>query len=400
MYDRLKKLARQSKIFRFFLNALFVLHGVMTSLVFLLFKILPVKKNKIVCCSAKGRRYGDNPKYIVDRLIEKGADADIIWLTRTPEDSGVSEPVKVKKYAYFSEIYHLSTAAVWLDSHTKPYGTLKRKNQLYIQTWHGSYGLKKFGFELANNLPLYDKLILRSNSKIFDYLVSNSKQTTRIYRDSFQYDGEFLECGSPRNDLFFGDNSDIKESVCKHFNIEGKKIALYAPTYRNSLLTECYNVDFERLINTLHEKFGGEWVVLVRLHLINYSSSDSFVKYNDRIINASKYDVMQDLLVSADILLSDYSSCMFDFVTKRAPCFIYATDSEQYNTNRGCYFDLDELPFPVAKDNDELQDVIRNFDDAVYQEKLDKLFDRVGLCETGKASETIADIVLDYIRGA
>ena len=208
MYDKLKKIARNSTVFSFLLNTLFILHGAITAFFFLIFKIFPVNKKKIVCCSAKGKRYGDNPKYIIDSLLKKNAEAEIVWLSRDPENAGAPPQTKVKKYAYLSEIYHLSTSAVWIDSHTKPYGTLKRKNQLYIQTWHGSYGLKKFGFELEKNLPLYDKLILKSNSKIFDYLVSNSKQTTRIYRDSFRYNGEFIEQGSPRNDLFFSDNSE------------------------------------------------------------------------------------------------------------------------------------------------------------------------------------------------
>ena len=400
MYDKLKKIARNSTVFSFLLNALFVLHGGMTAFFFLIFKIFPVNKKKVVCCSAKGKRYGDNPKYIIDSLLKKKADTEIIWLSRDPENAGVPPQAKVKKYAYFSEIYHLSTSAVWIDSHTKPYGTLKRKNQLYIQTWHGSYGLKKFGFELEKNLPLYDKLILKSNSRNFDYLVSNSKQTTRIYRDSFRYNGKFIEHGSPRNDLFFIENSGLKTSVCKHFGIEGKKIALYAPTYRNSLLTDCYNVDFDRLISSLERKFGGEWVVLVRLHLINNASAADYVEYNDRILNASNYDVMQDLLVASDVLISDYSSCMFDFVTKRTPCFIYATDSDRYNEDRGCYFELDELPFPVAKDNDELEKNILAFDDGKYQRELDALFNRVGLCESGRASDIVADMVIDFIRGA
>ena len=397
MYDKLKKTAKENILFRFVLNAGFVTLGAFTRFFCLLFRVFPIKRNKVVCCNMKGKRYGDNPKYIVDKLLEKNKDLNIVWLMRDHKNHDVPSDISVKKYSYFSEIYHLCTAAVWVDSNTKPYGILKRKNQFFIQTWHGSYGLKKFGLEMGDQVTFYDRLMFKANAKNFDLVVSNSKKTTEIYQRSFNYYGKFLECGSPRNDLFFTDDSEIRRKVVSHFGIEGKKILLYAPTHRNSLSTECYNVDFERTITTLEKRFGGEWVILVRLHPVNMNASKDFINYSDKILNATDYDVMQELLVTADILLSDYSSCMFDFVTKRAPCFIYATDIDQYRNDRGYYFKLEDLPFPLAENNDELQNVIMDFDESKYEEDLSRLFSDVGLSESGEASNKVADLILDFI---
>ena len=108
----------------------------------------------------------------------------------------------------------------------------------------------------------------------------------------------------------------------------------------------------------------------------------------------------QVLLYQSDVLITDYSSCMFDFVTVPKPCFIYAPDLEQYEHDRGNYFKMSELPFPLAQDNDELADNIKNFDMEEYANKVKELHKKVGLCETGHASEVVADTIIDFIEKA
>ena len=119
--------------------------------------------------------------------------------------------------------------------------------------------------------------------------------------------------------------------------------------------------------------------------------AEQFMQYNDTIINATSYSVMQELLVACDVLISDYSSCMFDFVTTGKPCFMYASDAAQYKEEHDFYFNIYELPFPLAENNDEMEDRILKFDETVYEDNLQKLFHQVGLCENGAACKQVVE---------
>ena len=121
---------------------LFLIYSLLFSILCFIMRIFPIK-NKIVCCNMKGRRYGDNPKYIVDEIIRRGLDYEVVWLLNEVDDEEVPPEIRKASHNIFSIAYELATSKIWIDSNTKQYGTLKRKNQIYIQTWHGSYGLKK-----------------------------------------------------------------------------------------------------------------------------------------------------------------------------------------------------------------------------------------------------------------
>jgi len=356
-------------------------------------RIFPVDKKKIVFASSKGRRYGDNPMDISDELLNRRKDYKLVWLLNKNVEEEIPEGIERVDYTLKNIIYELVTAKVWVDSNMKESGFLKRKNQLYIQTWHGSYGLKKIAGDLGNKLPLIDRRAYKYNAKRTDLMVSNSKRTTEIYRNAFWYSGEVLEYGSPRNDIFFKKIENIRSKVDKALGTTGKQIVLYAPTFRNDYRTDDLKLDYERLLKSLNDAFDGEWVVLVRLHPNNIADAEGFIQYTDKIINATNYSIMQELLVAADVLITDYSSCMFDFVTTGKKCFIYASDLERYNHERGNYFRMDELPFPLAQNNDELEKNIKNFNQDKYAVDLEKLFNLVGLNETGHASEKVADYI-------
>ena len=375
----------------------FFVYSVFFSILCLAMRVFPIKK-KIVCCNMKGKRYGDNPKYVIDEIVKRGLDYEIVWLLK---EDDIELPTEIRRVPYniLSIAYELATAKIWIDSNTKQYGTLKRKNQLFIQTWHGSYGLKKVYGDIPEKITSIDKKTMRYNSKITDLMISNSCQTSEIYRRAFWYKGEILECGSPRNDIFFENEEKYKEKVSSYFKIQGKKIALYAPTFRNNFATDVFKLDYVKLKTNLEKKYGGEWVVLVRLHPNNIADADTFMTYNDEIINATGYSVMQELLVASDVLITDYSSCMFDFVTTGKKCFLYATDVEEYRKERDYYFDLNELPFPLAENNDEMEYNILNFDEIEYKKGLEKLFKQVGLCESGIASGQVVDYIENWIKG-
>lgn len=398
MIDKIKRFAVKNKITYHFIYLCYLVYAKLISVLYFLMKICPVNQKKIVFCTAKGKRYGDNPMYISDELLKRKKGYKIVWLLKKNVEEDIPDGVLRRNYNFFSVIYELSTARVWVDSNMKDAGFLKRKSQMYVQTWHGSYGLKKIAGDLDDKLPPIDRRIYKYNAKKTDVMVSNSKRTTEIYRTAFWFEGTVLEYGSPRNDIFFKEANYCKEKVYRYFHLDKQRIALYAPTYRNNYGTDEFKLDYDRLRNALSSRFGGNWVILIRLHPVNLIDAADFIKYTDLILNASKYSIMQELLVASDILITDYSSCMFDFATTKKPCFLYATDVARYKEERDNYFELEELPFPVAEDNEQLEKVILSFDEDNYQKNLEVLFQQVGLNETGKASVKVADFIEEWME--
>lgn len=397
MVDKIKRLANKNKVCYYTIYVLFRIYGFFFSVLCLVMRIFPIKPNKIVCCNMKGKRYGDNPKYIADEILAQGLDYEIVWLMKPEYEAELPREIRRASYNIFSIAYELATAKIWIDSNTKPFGILKRKGQYYIQTWHGSYGLKKMYGDIPDKINLFDKANIQYNSNIQDLFVSNSSFYSEIYHRAFWYDGDILECGSPRNDIFFTENDICRQKVEHYFHTEGKRMVLYAPTYRNDFGTDAYHIDFERLKKNLEQRFGGEWVILVRLHPHNMMDAENFIEYTDTIQNATSYSVMQELLVACDILISDYSSCMFDFVTTRKPCFIYASDADKYKDEHDFYFDVDKLPFPLARNNDEMEQKIIHFAEEEYHTDLQRLFDRVGLCENGTACKQVVEKIKKWV---
>lgn len=396
--NTLRKTAYKNKLFYFLLYLCFKTSGLAYAFFSILLRVFPVQKKKVVFCAMKGDRYGDNPKYISEALMSKNKDIDIVWLLKKKDNyRNIPANITIKPYSFFSNLYHYVTASVWIDSNTKEYGLLKRKKQLYIQTWHGSYGLKKMYKDIPEKTDLWDMDIIDHNVKLSDIFVSNSIRTSDIYRRAFGYTGKILECGSPRNDIFWKNQDTIREKVKQHYGIHDKKIILYAPTFRKDFDTNCFIKDYSKVINACQTRFGGEWVVLVRMHRFNMVDSMKVSKYDKTIINATDYDDIQELMVAADIMINDYSSCMFDFVTQKKPCFLYVSDKDKYYDVRGCSFALEDLPFPQAQDEDELANSITTFNFEKYQTTLNVLFEQVGLCETGHASETVANYIISFI---
>lgn len=362
-------------------------------------RFLPIKKDKIVVSSYYGRGYGDNPKYIVEELLRvNNSKLEIIWLVKKGQESG-EIPVGVKAVCNnsFKAIFHLSTAKVWIDNCRKAF-LFKRKKQYYLQTWHG-FALKRIEKDVREHLDAgYVKNAIK-DSKHIDLLVSDSSFMTKIYKDCFWYNGKIVEWGQARNDILHNYDFNVSNKVKKHFELcKNQKIILYAPTFRADYSVEPYQIDYERLIKNCQERFGGDFVALVRLHP-NIIDKCGALKFEEgKIINASLYPDMQELLVAADIVISDYSSLMFDFALTRKPCFQFAVDIEEYKEDRNFYFPLDQLPFALAENNDQLQDIILNFKEKEYHEKLKDFFSETGMVMDGQASKRCVDWILQKIN--
>lgn len=388
MIDRIKRLIKKNQIFYMMACAAYCIYNAMTAALFIILRIFPIQKNKIVCCNMKGKRYGDSPKYIVEEILKRNPDYKIIWLMKDGYEANFPKEVHRAKYSVMRCAYELATAKFWIDSNTKPHGTLKRKNQYYIQTWHGT-PLKKLNTDILHKISFFDRGIIEYNSKIQDIMISDSKYITEIFRKTFGFSGEILQCGSPRNDIFFENKEKYLQKVQNFFHLQNQKIVLYAPTFRDDFRIADMRMNFENLREALSQRFGGEWVVLVRLHPYNITDAAQFLHYSNKIINATIYNDIQELLVASDVLITDYSSSMFDFMNKRAPCFIYATDIKKYREERDFYINLYDLPFPIAENNEEMKQKILQFDEEKYEEELSRLFVHMGVCGSGNACKQV-----------
>ena len=362
-------------------------------------RLLPIDSKKIVISSYYGRGYGDNPKYIVEALLKQSDRLRIIWLINSEDDAkNLPNRVEQCKYNSVSSVYHLSTAKVWIDNCRKGYVMFKRKKQLYIQTWHG-FAIKRIEKDVEKQLSDYYVKCANRDSRMMDLAISDSAHMTKLYNDSFWYDGEVLECGAPRNDIILRKSDILKNKICENLHIEkGRKLVMYAPTFRANLESDAYSIDYDRLKACCERRFGGTFSVLVRLHPNVIKNSD-FIDFDgvDRI-NASYYPDMQELLAVSDVVVSDYSSLMVDYSLSRRPCFQFASDVDEYKKDRNFYFDIENLPFMLSRTNDELEKKILTFDETAYVGNVDKFLNSVGMIEANDASITCAELILKTCR--
>ncbi len=355
-----------------------------------------VRSNKVVFVNYYGAGFGDNGKYIAQELHKRNSALNIYWISN--QESGFPDYIHVISRHSLKSFYHLATAAVWIDNCRKAKCIIKRKKQYYMQTWHGSIALKRIEKDAEAHL---EKKYVKSaihDSRMADVMLSNSTFCTEMYRRAFWYDGEILECGSPRADILFHITDKQKLEIKENLGIiKSKRIILYAPTFRADGNMDCYSLDFQKILEILRQKTGEEWVFAIRLHP-NIASKADLIQYTDNIVNATPYPDMYELLAATDILVTDYSSSMFEAGFVRKPVFLFATDIDSYVKDRNFYFDLTDLPYPLSKTNRELLHQLENFNKMEYEQNLAVFYDSLGLKENGNASALAAQKILEVIR--
>lgn len=379
------------KIKRFILYVWYVIFGA-------IFRLLPIQKNKIVCSNFRGKGYGDNPKCIAEIFNEKGT-FQLIWIVKKKEKDKFFDKVKmIKKYS-LSELYHLSTAGIWIDNCRKDFWIRKRKDQYYVQTWHANIMGKRVEADAEDKLEKSYVKNAKHDSQMADLFLSGSAWLSERYREAFWYDGEILEYGLPRSDIFYQKEADVyKKKVYEYYHLDfGVKLALYAPTFRADGNMDCYGMDYQQLLTDLQEKWNGKWKILVRLHP-NIQKRQNAVKYSEDVLNGSEYGDMNELIVASELLITDYSSCMFDAMEAGKKVLLYATDIEAYMADRGTYFAFEELPFLLAEDKADLHNNIKKFEEEIYKKKSAEFIRRCGICNCSNSTEKIADYIIKQIE--
>lgn len=353
-----------------------------------------VDNNKIVISNYFGSGYGDNGKYIVQYIFENKLPFKIVWLVDKKKCKSIdSFPslVKIVDYYSFSALKELSTSKYWIDNCRKFFSPPKKKNQIYIQTWHGTFAIKKIEKD-AVNLPKYyiDNAI--KDSTMIDFLLSGSNYSSKIYESCFWYDGTICNIGTPRNDIFFNEDKVNKANLLVHNNYKIDKetnICLYAPTFRQNESFSPYSLNYLKVQSCLENKFGGNWKICVRLHPNLNKISDSII-LPESVINVSDYNDMQELLCASSIVISDYSGLVFDYINLKRPVFLFCTDLRNYLLHdREMYLQPNELPFAISESNEELLELINKFDKETYLNTLVEFSQKYSFCEKGEACKTL-----------
>jgi len=367
-----------------------------------LFKWLPVKQNKIFIFSYYGSQYGCNPKYISEYLIRNypGDTFDIVWAFNQLANKQHLRRIRKVKTMSLRYFYELATAKIIITNFRTTDLFIKRKNQYYIQTWHSSLRLKQIERDAEDSISREYINMAKNDSQKCDLLLSGCQFSTSIFKRAFWYEGEIFEHGTPRNDLFFQSNTEMKERILTGLNIPlDSKLVLYAPTFRKNESLEVYNLNYQLISERLSGKFGGNWIFLVKLHP-HLAAKSSQLAGGEHVIDVTSYDDTQELLTIADVLISDYSSLIFDYAITQRPCFLYVPDFEQYTgKDRNLYFHLTELPFINAGSNEEMAGKIQSFHPEDYKTALNQFLASIGSFEDGTACESLAGKINEVCFG-
>ncbi len=372
-----------------------------------------VDNKTILFSTFDGKSYADSSKAIYEYMQkkEKFKNYNFIWVFKEPENYSFLEQninTKLVKKGTKEHEKSLLKAKCWVVNHRAADHQHPKKNQVYLQCWHGT-PLKRLGCDLdktdnALNTTNELKNKYRTEAKKFTYMVSPSKFATEKFVSSFDLkrlkkENCIIEEGYPRNDFLYNYTKEDVERIKKQLGIErlNKKIILYAPTWRDNQheagvgYTYKTEVDFDKL----QKELGQDYIILFRAHYFVANAFD-FEKYQGFIYNVSNVDDINELYVIADMLITDYSSVFFDYANLKRPIIFYMYDIDMYkNDMRGFYIDLDDLPGNIIKTEEELIKDIKNVAcDFKYDKRYKKFNEKYNYLDDGNASGRVIERVL------
>ena len=362
-------------------------------IVLLPFHLKKIKKNRIIFTGLTGGttyEYSGNPMYLCEYILKnEPGKYEIIWAVSDPEKYRFLEQKGIRLTRHFSleSFQWLLTAKVIVSNGSYAPWFPFRRQQYFINTWHGGGAYKK----IENSKPGANwatRHRARFCAENMDLFISTCKVATKeLIRGSFCYSGEVMEVGMPRNDfLVRGELTKAEKAVREYYHLDAQtKIVLYAPTYRYG--SKEVVLDAEWLIKMLEEK-GEKWVFLYRAHRYQDEKMKIHVTGSD-VRNASEYPDMQELLAAADMMITDYSSNIWDYSFLNRPCFLYTPDLDEYLEKTGFYVDIHEWPFQIARTQEELWHLIECYDAEDNRRRIEEHHKRMGATETGHACEII-----------
>lgn len=371
-----------------------------------------IDKKMVVFETFMGRQYGDNPRAIYEYMIQDPGfdDYRFVWIL---EDPGKKEQYpqlsRAEVLARGSKHYYevCAQAGYIITNSNLDYGIMKREGQIFLQTWHGT-PLKKLRCDIeargGNALNTLEEIRSKNDLDVvrYDYFISPSPFASEKFISAFRLaalgkENILIETGYPRNDRMH--HTDAADAAAERRALgipEGKKVILYAPTFRDNQHNGAgYVYDTAMDFDRLQEEFGDDYVILLRVHYFVASQFD-FKRSEGFVYDVSSLDDITPLYTIADILITDYSSVFFDFANTGRPMIFYMYDREAYADDiRGFYISLDELPGPVVENGEDLIGAIRSAesDRPKYEEKYRDFRKKYNALDDGHASERVVGIL-------
>lgn len=376
-------------------------------LVRLLALFVKVDPKVVLFVSFGGKSYSDNPRYLFEYMQQSKdfADYHFIWGLKKPDPVEGAETVKFNSIRYF---YWLSKAKYWVfNSKMAPY-YYKKPGQVYLQTWHGT-PLKHLGHDIEDNGSTYYRSkqsysqMVRSydnDRSHWDYLVSPNAFSTNAFASAFGISkDQILELGYPRVDcLVNASNTTVADLKRKYGIPAGKKVVLYAPTWRdNSFGVSGYTLELQVDFYRWRSYLGDDYVVLFKPHYLICNHYHVPADLTDFVFLMNANADINDAYLMTDVLVTDYSSVFFDFAVLGRPIYFYMYDFDEYeNELRGFYLKIpDDLPNDIDKSEEGFLEKIRNED--FNYDRLAAFNQRFNVCNDGQVCKKVIGRVFSEI---
>ena len=346
----------------------------------------------IVFESMWGSKYSCNPQHLYEYIDKNYPEYKCVWSLKDARMPIKGKGIRVRKGSqeYFK---YLATAKYLVNNVNFEEAYVKRNGQIVIQTMHGT-PLKTLGYDVPGELTTKQEQVnFAKKIDRWDYLVVQGKFMEEKSAPIYRFEKETLRTGYPRTDIFFKTSESYIEDIKKNLGIPlDKKVILYTPTWRIR-----NKFDMQLDLDKMRERLGDEYVVLIRLHYF-CGQSEYFTADNKFVFNLRSYRTVEDLYLISDMLITDYSSVMFDYALLDKPMLFFTFDLEDYRDNlRGMYVDIEEeAPGPLVFNTEEVINAILNIDEEMkkYGEKISAFKNKYLTYENGNSCQTIIDTVI------
>lgn len=373
-----------------------------------LFWNLPVNRNQIFVDCYEGQGYRCNPRAIAQEILARKdkndpvfKNAHVVWQVNHIPDSTLPKTVSQILMDYSPEYFEtLYSSAIIICNDGCLTGSIKRNEQYLLNTWHGTGPFKRMGAAVAAVNDEQKKWFHEEYEKA-DCLIVAAREFTAMIREAFQYSGPILPLGYPRNDFLMDieKRNQTCQAIRDKFQISpDRKILLYVPTFRHTGRDgfSMYDLEMPLILKALQTRFGAEFCLIYRYHHAMWKDIANEKKFPAGI-DATDYPDIMDLLAAADVLITDYSSCMWDYSLMYRPVFLYHNDVKEYEDDRGFFWPPERWPYPKAHSTEEMCEQILHFDEDAYHKALDKFFEEDPSYDDGHASERVVDLIEDVM---
>ncbi|TWT27874.1 CDP-glycerol glycerophosphotransferase family protein [Planomicrobium sp. CPCC 101110] len=368
-------------------------------IVFSFFKQFPLRDKTVFVSS-----FGDNAFYIAQKLAHKKTHP-LIFLNQKKCKIDFSDiPTDNKKIYSFEflnllhfvkSIYHLATSKyVFIDNYMGFLAAIHFRPEVKcIQLWHAAGAIKKFGWSEPETHTRSDQAKLRFQQVYnrFQFIPVASQQMADIFSEAFHLDaGRFLYTGVPQTDFYFDAAAKARslQNVAKTYpSIQGKKVILYAPTFRKGAL---HQMDLQLDMKEFTETLANDHILLIRLHPSVREATH--IPDHPRILVVNDYPHINELLVASDILITDYSSIPFEYSLLNRKMIFFTYDLESYGQSQGLWAQTSlYFPGPIVKNTKEILEEIRN--PAIDYEKIEKFRFHWNTFSTGQSTDNLISTI-------